>query len=172
MSFYDVVFDRLIGSEGGYKADRADRGDWTSGVIGKGELKGTKWGISAMTYPNLDIKSLTKEQAKDIYKKDWWDKLKLDDKPNAVAYQLMDAAIQSGMHNAVEALQTALSVKVDGIIGAGTLAALAKADLNDTLLCFISARITFYTGISTWARNGAGWMNRVARNLLYAAGDN
>jgi hypothetical protein len=35
--------------------DERDPGNWTGGAIGKGELRGTKWGISAQTYPQIDI---------------------------------------------------------------------------------------------------------------------
>ena len=66
---FDQAFERLIGHEGNFTNDKDDRGNWTTGIIGKGQLKGTKYGISAMTYPQLDIKNLTLDQAKQIYKK-------------------------------------------------------------------------------------------------------
>ena len=72
---FDKAFDRLIGHEAGFTTDPKDRGNWTTGVIGKGELRGTKYGISAMTYPYLDIKNITLEYAKTLYKRDWWDAL-------------------------------------------------------------------------------------------------
>lgn len=53
--------------------NRKDPGNWTGGKIGKGILKGTKFGIAASSYPNLDIKNLTLEQVKPIYKKVYWD---------------------------------------------------------------------------------------------------
>src|SRR5690554_3598272 len=62
---FDLVFERLIGHEGKFTDVRGDRGNWTSGRVGAGELKGTKYGISAMSYPHLDIKAITLEQAKD-----------------------------------------------------------------------------------------------------------
>ena len=55
---FDKAFDRLIGHEGEFTNDPKDRGNWTTGVIGRGQLKGTKFGISAMTYPHLDIINL------------------------------------------------------------------------------------------------------------------
>jgi hypothetical protein len=66
---FDQAFHRLIGHEGGYSDDRRDPGNWTKGKIGAGILKGTKYGLAANTYPNLDIKNLTLAQAKEIYKK-------------------------------------------------------------------------------------------------------
>ncbi len=52
---FDQVIDIIGVSEGAYSTDRADRGNWTSGKVGEGLFKGTKYGISAMTYPNMDI---------------------------------------------------------------------------------------------------------------------
>ena len=63
---FNLMFDKLIGAEGGFQNDPKDRGNWTSGIIGKGECKGTKYGVSAMAYPDLDIENLTIEQAKKI----------------------------------------------------------------------------------------------------------
>ncbi len=171
MSF-DEAFERTMGSEGGYKADRADRGDWTSGQVNKGQLKGTKWGISAMSYPDLDIKNLTRDEAKVIYEKDWWDKLGLDKYPTGMAYQLFDTAINSGWHNAAEILQAALGVKQDGNIGPVTLAKFKTVDTSDMLMLFLAARLEFMTNISTWGIYGRGWARRIAQNLRYATLDN
>jgi len=41
---FDLAFDRVIGHEGGYTDDPRDRGNWTGGATGRGELKGTKYG--------------------------------------------------------------------------------------------------------------------------------
>lgn len=41
--------------------DRNDKGNWTGGRVGVGQLKGTKYGISAAAYLHLGIKSLTLE---------------------------------------------------------------------------------------------------------------
>ena len=70
MGVFDVIFDRVLGHEGGFQADPRDRGNWTGGEVGKGELKGTKYGVAAMTYPELDIESLTKADAKIIFRRD------------------------------------------------------------------------------------------------------
>jgi hypothetical protein len=60
----DKNFDRAIAfvleHEGGYVNNPQDPG---------GE---TNFGISRRAYPDLDIKNLTKEQAIEIYKKDYW----------------------------------------------------------------------------------------------------
>lgn len=63
---FKKAFELTVGHEGGYGNDKRDRGNWTTGVIGEGELKGTKYGVSAMSYPDYDIENLTLEQAEKI----------------------------------------------------------------------------------------------------------
>ncbi|WP_335956454.1 glycoside hydrolase family 108 protein [Acinetobacter bereziniae] len=169
---FDKAFERLIGHEGGYSTDREDLGNWTGGKVGKGVFKGTKYGIAANTYPNLDIKNLTIEQAKAIYKKDWWDKLGADQLHPAIVYQLWDFAVNAGKSRAVKELQQAVGVPDDGIIGPKTIAAVKAKDVNDVLLLLASERLSFYTSLKTWSTYGKGWTNRVAENLKYAAEDN
>lgn len=169
---FDQAFERLIGHEGKFTNDRQDRGNWTTGVIGKGELKGTKYGISAMTYPDLDIKNLTLVQAKQIYKRDWWDKINADQIDTALVFQVWDFAINAGMGTAKRKLQLAVGVLDDGIIGNLTIQAINKAELNDILLKFNAERLKYYTSLSTWPRYGKGWTLRVAGQLHYAAVDN
>ena len=169
---FDVVFDRVIGHEGGFQNDPKDRGNWTTGVVGKGICKGTKFGLAAMTYPDLDIKSLTLNQAKDIYYKDWWLKLGMDKYPKALAYQMFDAAINHGPGRANQFLQRAVGTNADGIIGPKTLEAINQQDINDTLLLFIAERLQYFTEVKTWKEYCTGWTRRVVQNLRYASKDN
>lgn len=169
---FDQAFERLIGHEGKFTNDRQDRGNWTTGVIGKGELKGTKYGISAMTYPDLDIKSLSLQQAKKIYKRDWWDKINADQIDSALVFQVWDFAINAGMGTAKRKLQKAVGVAEDGMIGKQTIQAINNTELNDVLMKFNAERLKYYTSLSTWSRYGKGWTLRVAGQLNYAAADN
>lgn len=169
---FDTAFERVIGHEGKFQNNPKDRGNWTTGVVGKGELKGTKFGISAMSYPHLDIRNLTVEQAKVIYKRDFWDRAKADQYDGAIAYQLFDMAINHGNGNAIRMLQRAADVADDGQVGPLTIAAINAMDLNDVLMRLNAQRIRFMTKLSTWAEFGAGWANRVAGNLEYGAVDN
>jgi lysozyme family protein len=94
---FDYSFSRLIVVEGGYVNDPVDRG---------GE---TKYGISKRSYPDIDIKNLTLDQAKGIYYKDFWLKTKLDCVRNyEVASKLLDIAVNFGPERAYEIAQRAL----------------------------------------------------------------
>ena len=169
---FDEAFRRLIGHEGGYSTDRRDPGNWTGGKVGVGTLKGTKFGLAANTYPNLDIKNLTLEQAKEIYKKDWWDKLGGHGLHSAITFQLWDFAINAGRSRAIKELQQAVGVTADGVIGPKTIEAVNAQDLNDVLLSLTAERLKFYTSLDSFKTYGKGWTNRVAENLKFAAQDN
>tara|TARA_B100000929_G_C15511743_1_gene421153 strand:- start:32541 stop:33092 length:552 start_codon:yes stop_codon:yes gene_type:complete len=168
---YDDAFERVIGHEGSFQNDRKDRGNWTTGVVGQGELKGTKYGVSAMSYPDLDIKNLTLQEAKEIYYQDFWLRVKGDSLHSALAYQLFDSAINHGIGNAIRMLQRAVEVTDDGRVGPMTLRAIDMIGIDDVLKYFNAERIDFFTKISTFNQYGRGWMRRVADNLRYAADD-
>jgi lysozyme family protein len=172
MMNFDKAFERLIAHEGGYSDDSRDPGNWTGGKVGVGTCKGTKYGLAANTYPNLDIKNLTIEQAKEIYKRDWWDKLGADQLHPAIVFQLWDFAVNAGKCRAVKELQQVAGVPDDGIIGPATIAAVKKLDINDVLLGLTAERLRFYTSLSTFATYGKGWVNRCADNLKFAMQDN
>ena len=162
---FDEAFKTTVGHEGSFTLHRQDRGNWTSGKVGVGELKGTKYGISAMAYPKEDIKNLTLDRAKQLYKRDYWDKCRCNELPNGLKFHVFDVAVNSGVKRAIQTLQQAADTKDDGIIGPATLAAVRSKDQCELLLLFYSFRIAFYTSIGTFGTFGKGWMNRVASNL-------
>lgn len=165
-------FDRLIGHEGQYQNHHDDHGNWTGGQVGVGQRKGTKWGLSAATYPMLDIKALTREDAKAIYYRDFWCKLGGSAFHQALMYQLMDGSVHHGCWRAMQFLQRAVGAKDDGYFGPKTLAAVQAADLNDALMVFLAERLDFMNDLSTWSTFSRGWSQRIADNLRYAAQDN
>ena len=150
MSAYDQVFEIIIGHEGGYVNNPADPG---------GE---TKYGISKRAYPAVDIVALTLEQAKDIYKRDYWDKIEGDALDPGLALVAFDAAVNNGVGRAVRWLQAAVGVAADGAIGPATRAAVAAADAAETLVLLHGARIEFMASLPTWPTFGKGWSRRLA----------
>lgn len=175
MNKFETAFQELIGNEGGYKAEKTDRMDWTGGKIGIGILKGTKFGISAGTYPELDIKNLTLDEARNIYKRDWWDRFKGDAMPYEIGFQVFDSEVNHGRRTGVKFLQKALGFKeddTDGLVGNVTLTAVSKANEDQLLLRYLAVRLRYFTCIPTWNTYGRGWANRVADNLMKAADKN
>jgi lysozyme family protein len=168
---FDVAFQRVVGHEGNFQDEHEDRGNWTSGIIGVGQLKGTKFGISAMSYPHLDIKNLTLAQAKEIYKRDFWDRAKLSEYDPGFSFQVFDAQVNHGPGNGIRFLQRAAGVADDGSVGRITLAAVKAMTVTDLVMLFNSERLTFITKLAKFERYGGGWVNRVAQNLRYGAED-
>lgn len=162
---FDEAFKTVIGHEGGFTLHSGDPGNWTSGKVGIGTLKGTKYGIAANTYPNEDIKNLTLDRAKQLYKRDFWDKAKCDQLPDGLRFHVFDVSVNSGVSRGVKTLQQALGVNADGIIGSQTITAAKSQNAHEILIKFYSFRIAFYTSLNTFSTFGKGWMNRVANNL-------
>ena len=164
MSDFNKAFDRVIGHEGGYVNHPSDPG---------GE---TNWGVTRNTARaygyNGDMRAMTREQAKPIYKTGFWDRIQGDKLHDAVAFQLFDAAVNHGIGNAVRMMQRALGVADDGIVGNVTLSALQAINPSDFVLKFNAQRLNFYTSLSTFGTFGKGWVRRIAANLNYGAIDN
>ncbi len=161
MSAFERAHRFVAAHEGGFTANPADPGNWTGRVVGRGVLKGTNWGISAGAYPDLDIRSLTREEAHAIYKRDYWDRLRCDDLPPPLALLVYDCGVNAGIGRAARLLQTAAGTKVDGVIGPKTLEAVARKPLADMLAEFQAQRLLFMASLPTWATFCKGWARRL-----------
>lgn len=155
MSF-DKSVNLVLKAEGGYSNNPNDPG---------GE---TKFGISKRAYPTLDIKNLTLDQAKIIYKRDYWDKIKGDQLPNDVSTVCFDMAVNMGISQAVKLLQKALDVVQDGVIGPNTISAANKANPDSLCQKLTLERIMFYSALKNFTTFGRGWVNRSLDVLMEA----
>lgn len=158
MKFEDA-FERLLGHEGGYVNDPKDPG---------GE---TNWGISKRSYPGVDIKNLQRWEAEVIYRTDFWDKVRGDQLPDGVAFQLFDFAVNSGAQTAIRHLQKAVGVADDGHWGPISQAALERYSESDLIMLLLAARLDFMTRLRNWPDASRGWARRIATNLRYGAED-
>lgn len=156
---FDIAFDRLMGHEGGYVNHPSDPG---------GE---TKWGVSKRTYPDLDIKNLTRQDAKAIYKRDFWDAIHADEMYDGVAFQALDFAINSGIQTSIRKLQKAVGAADDGYWGAVTQTKISAMTETDVIMRFAAERLEFFASLQTFDVFGRGWTRRVAQNLRYGADD-
>lgn len=157
---FPAYIDRVLASEGGYVNHPDDPG---------GE---TNWGIAKRSYPNVDIRKLTRAEAITIYRRDFWDRVHGDELPDSFAFQALDAAVNHGIGNAVRWMQSAAGVAPDGHFGPITLAAVKATHPADLVLRFLAERLDFYTRLSTFNTFGRGWTRRIAANLRFAALDN
>ena len=126
----------------------------------------TKYGISQAAYPNIDIRTLTKETAVIFYHRDYWMPLRCWTYFGPVAMGVFDAAVNQGQGDAPKFLQMALGVKPDGIIGPQTLQAakrIGRAEFLKFLERFNERRILDYFRAASFPHHGRGWMNRLNR---------
>lgn len=168
---FDDCFTDLLGNEGGLSMDPSDRGNWTTGVVGQGALKGTKYGISAMSFPSEDIENMTLDRAKAIYFKEYWGPAGCDTVPESMRFDLFDMAVNSGVKNAVKNLQHAAGLvggDVDGVLGSHTLLAISSIPEQRLWSRFQGARLKFITDSTVWSTQGKGLVNRIANNLMKA----
>ena len=149
---WETAIEFVLNMEGGYTLDPKDPG---------GE---TKYGISKKAYPLLDIKNLTVEAAKEIYKRDYWQECHCDELPSAFAISVFDTAVNQGTGKAKRLLQITLDVDVDGIIGNKTIAAAFKAGPN-LAKRFLAYRLVEYSKLMASNQNllvfALNWSNRV-----------
>ena len=139
-----------LAHEGGYVNHASDPG---------GE---TNMGISKRSYPNEDIRNMTRARAAQIYRRDFWDAVRGDELPLGLDLVAFDAAVNSGPSRGARWLQQALGVTADGIIGPQTIsAANSWRDQSIVIERALGHRRNFLLGLSTWPTFGLGWTRRV-----------
>lgn len=163
---FERAFFALVGNEGNFTNSPKDRGNWTTGKVGIGTLVGTKYGISAMSYASVDIKNLTLENAKVIYKRDFWQAIHCDELPETIRFDMFDMAVNSGISASIKTLQKAIGATVDGVFGHQTKSMLNQLDENVLDKRLAAHRLFYICDIGTFPTFGRGWVRRVANNLL------
>lgn len=158
---FDTAFEKLLGHEGGYSNHAADPGG------------ATNWGITqAVARQNGytgDMRDLTQDQAKGIYKALYWNAVRAEELPEDVRFDVFDAAVNSGVGQSVRWLQRAVGTEADGVIGAYTLNAIKTLPATVITSRFNGYRLMFLAGLKTWPVFGMGWARRIAMNLMDAA---
>ncbi len=168
-SGFDQAFAIVVGEEGGYTADPADPGNWTGGAPRRGVCRGTRWGISAAAYPELDIRGLGLADAQAIYRRDYWDRVSGDALPAPLALLVFDAAVNNGVSRALRWLQAAAGVAMDGIAGPATLAAVRARPVQALCAEVQAQRLMYMAALPTWPHFGLGWARRLCRLPFQAA---
>jgi len=160
---FNLFVNQILVNEGGYTNNAADKG---------GE---TKYGITAATAKSNgytgSISELPQNVAINIYRLNYWAKIKGDELPKKTAFLAFDFAVNAGTARAAVQLQAAINkcgggLKIDGIVGKKTIAAAAVA--ADILpYAFAGQVLNYYASLGQWSTFGRGWTRRVANNLLF-----
>ena len=135
---FDEIIDITLHHEGGYVHDPKDLG---------GE---TNYGIAKRFYPDVDIKNLTKDEANDIYRRDYWVRNKVEELPENLRHIFFDMCVNQGRGRAVKILQHAANakgagLKVDGGLGPKTIGAMKGVELDRVR----AYRVKYYADLVT-----------------------
>lgn len=157
----------VLAREGGYVNDPADKGGETNfGISDKRD--GVADGLTDINgdgKPDTRIKDLTKEQAGQIYYRDYWYPTYCTDWPDGISLFMFDTAVQHGAKKAIQLLQEAVGVSADGIVGPKTTKAVISADAEWLLnRCFLRRSRYYASIIKSNASQGKylnGWFNRL-----------
>ena len=153
MKNFDEIIEQVLEHEGGYVNDPKDLG---------GE---TKYGITKRFYPDVDIKNLTIEQAKEIYKKDYWDKNRVESLPQNLWHIYFDMCVNMGKRTAVKVLQRAANnkgrnIEVDGGLGPMTIGALKGVELDRVRAFRVKYYVDLITARPEQEKFYLGWFRR------------
>lgn len=154
-------------SEGVFSDDPRDNGGITKYGI-------TKAAMAQYTGRRIDdigddeIRNLTVDGAKDIYRAVFWRSMRCAELPWVFALPLFDVAVNKGVVTTIRIWQRALRVTPDGDFGNATMtasriAASTKAGIADILSRFYADRIFMDTKSEDFDTFGRGWIARQFR---------
>ncbi|HOO49971.1 MAG TPA: glycosyl hydrolase 108 family protein [Alphaproteobacteria bacterium] len=124
MRYFEEIVEFTLKWEGGYTPP-PDEGNY---------------GISQRWHPDIDVKTLTREQAIEIYRENYWFRYRCGFNPYPLSFAFFECCVNPGPLWAMEQLKV----------------------VNGDAVKLMANRLTFYTTLGTWKTNGAGWTNRTA----------
>ena len=107
----------------------------------------TKYGIDQRSHPTVNIRALTEDKAKEIYRSDYWRAIAGDQLQTRTAWAVMDCAVNCGVRQAVRWLQRALDVPDDGRLGPVTLSEAAASPDGPVAMSVLRQRGDHYLAL-------------------------
>ena len=156
---FDTAFKHVLQVEGDYSDHAADPG-------GK-----TRYGITEAVARTAgyrgDMRELPLDLAKRIYRHEYWDAVRADELPAGIRLVMFDAAVNSGVGQAIRWLQRAVGAADDGVLGPRTLAAVGALSADSVRMKLLAQRLRFMAGLPNWPAFSRGWTRRIC-DLLEA----
>lgn len=129
---FEIAVNEVLGEEGGYVNNPSDPG---------GE---TNFGISKRAFPEVDIKNLTRDGAKDLYRSHYWVPLL----PYMLPQQFQRIAFECAINQ--------------GLSKCKTLIEASKLQLD----WFMADRALAYVADKNFTTFGKGWLRRLFKELI------
>ena len=116
IDFVDEMINTILKHEGGFVNDPDDAGG------------ATNYGVTIGTYRRYvnrratidDIKNMSKNIAREIYRQQYYYSPKIDKLPEVVQPQVFDMGVNAGPNRAIKIYQQCIGAKADGVIGPKT----------------------------------------------------
>lgn len=167
MAKFEIAIPHTLVWEGGYVHHPADPGGETNrGITDRldGKVDGMV-DIDGDGDGDVDIKGLTEAEAKEVYKRRFWDRMQGDKiESQLIANILFDGYVNCG-RNGIRMIQRILNVKDDGIIGPVTLCMINCADEIMLYNRYKFARTIYYEDLAERKPSMKvflkGWLNRI-----------
>lgn len=157
---FEKCLARVRVYEGGNDDDPRDPGGRTSrGIIQRvyDRYRASK-GL-----PKRDVWTASEAEVTEIYRIDYWDRVRGDELPAGVDFAVFDSAVNSGVAQTAKWAQRATGARVDGDFGPATLKALQTQPDNDLLIAdILGRRLAMVRSLKTWKYYGKGWSARIA----------
>ena len=150
---FDEIIEVVLHHEGGYVNAPKDPG---------GE---TNFRVSKRAYPDVDIKNLTEDGAKDIYRRDYWDRNRCGDLRDDLRHVYFDMCVNMGRGRATKIMQETANakganLKIDGGMGPMTIGALKNVELERVRAYRVKYYATLIERKPDLAKFYFGWFKR------------
>lgn len=147
----------ILRHEGGFVNHPKDPG----GMTNLGVTRATWEAWTGKPATETDMRALTPETVAPVYRKNYWDKLRCDDLPPALALCVFDFGVNAGPARAARYLQKLVGTAQDGVVGPQTVEAVKGWSAAEAVRLYQESRRSYYRSLSTFATFGRGWLRRV-----------
>lgn len=158
---FRYAIELVLKHEGGYVDHPKDPGGATNlGITLKvlAAFRGMNW----RKMPKTAVRKLGSNEAKCIYRMNYWDKSSADELPSGLDYCVLDYAVNSGVSRSAKVLQRIVGAKVDGVIGLGTLGKVQNYGHPANIISIMcNRRLSWLYKLQHWNVFGKGWTHRV-----------
>jgi lysozyme family protein len=156
---YDEALRRLLAHEGGYTNHPSDPGGPTNfGITLADYRKYIKPDATA-----ADVRAMSVDQARAIYRKRYWDAQRCDGLPAGVDYSVFDYGVNSGIGRSGKVLRRVVGLPdTTHVVTDEVLRAVATRHPKALVTAINDERLRFLKSLKTWPVFGKGWDRRVA----------
>jgi hypothetical protein len=158
---FDQCLQLVLAAEGGFSNHPKDPGGATNLGITLETLSAWRKSKSPDAVTTVaDVDKLTREEACEIYRTNYWNRLRCDDLPSGIDLLVFDFGVNAGPGTSATALQKVIGAEQDGSVGPLTIHAVGGVDRLKVIREFSTRRRELYRTFKNFDVFGAGWMNR------------